>query len=115
MKRHLAPAAVAVVALLAFAAASAQAEGVDADSLWAKNCSACHGKDGKGSKAGDKMGVQDLTSATVKAALTRAKVVDAMKNGVKAKEGDKLAMKAYADKLSAAEIEALADFTMALK
>ncbi len=109
--------AVAAVALLAFATTSAQAEGAapDAAALWAKNCASCHGKDGKGSKAGEKMGVQDLTAAAVKAGLTAAKVSDSMTKGVKAKEGDKLVMKPYTEKLSAAEIQALTDYTLSLK
>jgi|GEM_PF-1299947 len=103
--------AVAVVALLAFTSTSARAEGVDAAALWAKNCKLCHGADGK--KVNEKMGVKDLTSPEKKATLTRAKAIDSMKVGVKV--GDKEVMKPYAEKLSAAEIEALADYTMALK
>lgn len=113
--RTVSATAVAVVALLAFSAAPARAEGVDAVALWAKHCASCHGKDGKVSKAGEKMGVQDLTSAAVKAGLTKTKVSDSMTKGVKAKDSDKMVMKAYTDKLSAAEIEALTDYTLALK
>ncbi len=113
--RTISATAVAVVAVLAFAATSARAEGAapDAAGLWAKNCASCHGKDGKGSKAGEKMGVKDLTSAEVKGKLDRTKTLDSMNKGLKV--GDKQVMKPYTEKLTAAEIETLATYTLSLK
>ena len=88
----------------------------DAAALWDKHCASCHGKDGKGkTNMGTKLKVRDLTDPAVKAKVTKAKVVDSMKNGVKGEDGEKLVMKSYSEKLSDAEIQALADFTMALK
>lgn len=104
----------AAVSLLAVLAVPQSAGAQDAAALWTKNCASCHGADGKGkTKMGEKLKVRDLTSADVKAGLTKAKAVDAMKNGVKA--GDKLVMKSYSDKLSEAEINALADHSLAFK
>jgi cytochrome c553 len=88
----------------------------DVAKLWTKNCQSCHGPDGKGkTKAGEKAKVKDLSSAEVKSSLTREKAVEAIKNGVKEKDSDKMAMKAYSEKLSQAEIEALADHSLSFK
>ncbi len=109
---------VLVVAALAtvFLAGNALAADADVAKLWSKHCQTCHGADGKGkTKSGEKAGVKDLTAPDVKGKLEKAKVVTAIKDGVKEKDSDKMAMKAYADKLSAAEIEALADYSMAFK
>ena len=89
----------------------------DAAALWKKNCAACHGADAKGdTKIGQKMKIRDLTAAEVQATLDRDKVINAIKQGVpKEDDPSKLAMKAYGDKLSEAEIAALADFVLGLK
>jgi cytochrome c553 len=89
----------------------------DAAKLWSKNCQSCHGPDGKGkTKMGEKLKVRDLTAADVKASLTEAKAVESMKNGVKdPADPSKLVMKSFSDKLSDAEIQALAKHTVALK
>ena len=110
----------AVLAALMLTAGSAraadEAAGTDAGKLWTKHCQSCHGPDGKGkTKAGEKANVKDLTAADVKSGLTREKAIDAIKNGVKAKDSDKMVMKSYSDKLSQAEIEALADHSLAFK
>ena len=102
------------VALLAGTASAA--DPVDAAKLWSKNCQTCHGADGKGkTKSGEKAKVKDLTAADVKSKLTRAKAIEAIAKGVKEEGSDKMAMKAYSEKLSTAEIEALADYSMAFK
>jgi cytochrome c553 len=109
--------AVALAALLAGAAAPALAEDApDAAKLWTKHCQSCHGPDGKGhTKAGEKAKVRDLSAADVKGALTKEKAAEAIRVGVKEKDGDKLAMKAYADKLSEAEIQALAAHSLSFQ
>lgn len=89
---------------------------IDAKKLWTKNCQSCHGPDGKGkTKAGEKAKVKDLTSAEVKAKLDKAKAVASMKDGIKEEGSDKMAMKSYSEKLSEAEIDALADYSLAFK
>ena len=75
----------------------------DANELFTKNCASCHGPDMKGeTKAGKAMGVKDLT--TLK--LDKAAAAKAIKEGVK--RDDKQVMKAFGEKLSEAEIDALA-------
>lgn len=96
--------------------APAAAPSVDVAKLWAKNCKSCHGDDGKGeTKAGAKAKVRDLTSAEVKAEMTKETAIKAIREGVKVKDSEKMAMKAYAEKLTAPEIEALADHSLAFK
>jgi cytochrome c553 len=92
-------------------------DAVDVGKLWTKHCQSCHGADGKGkTKMGEKAGVKDLSSAEVKGALTEAKAAEAIKVGVKEKDDpSKLAMKGYSDKLSAAEIDALAKHSLSFK
>lgn len=88
----------------------------DAAALWDKNCSSCHGKDGKGkTKMGEKLKVKDLTDPAVMSKLNKDKVTASMTKGVKGDEGDKLVMKSYSDKLSPEEIQALTDYTLAIK
>jgi len=117
--RAVAVLAAFAMAGLVFAAPASAAEAVgapDAAKLWTKNCQSCHGPDGKGkTKAGEKAKVKDLTAPDVKAKLERSKVIAAIKDGVKEEGSDKMAMKPYAEKLSAAEIETLADHSMAFK
>jgi mono/diheme cytochrome c family protein len=107
----------ALAALLAGVAAPALAEDApDTAKLWTKHCQSCHGPDGKGrTKAGEKAKVRDLSAAEVKAALTKEKAVEAIRVGVKEKDSDKMAMKGYSDKLSDAEIQALAEHSLSFK
>jgi cytochrome c6 len=93
-----------VVAFALLAVASAARADEAAAALFAKKCSICHGKDGKGSPGGLKMGVKDLT--TVKASA--AELVKDITNG----EGK---MPAFKDKLSEAEIKSLASYVKTFK
>jgi cytochrome c553 len=63
---------------------------------------------------GQMLKVRDLTDPAVHATLTRESVIKAVKEGVKDPAG-KLVMKSYSDKLSEAEINAVADYTLTLK
>ena len=98
----------------------AQAEGTDATApaadtaaataLWTKNCASCHGAGGKGdTKTGALLKVRDLTDPAVRAGFDRERMIKATKEGVKKEGSDKLAMKAFGDKLSDAEIASLID------
>jgi len=70
----------------ALALASAQAE--DAKALYEKNCSKCHGPDGKGqTKMGQKLGIKDYTDAKVQAELKDEAATKAIKEGLKDKDG----------------------------
>ena len=101
---------------LLLAATAGTANAADAAALWSKNCQSCHGPDGKGkTKMGEKLHVKDMTSAEIKGKMTREKVIEAITKGVKEEGSDKLAMKAYAEKLKPDEIEALADHSLAFK
>ncbi len=85
-----------VLAVVAFAAA-ARAE--DASALFQKKCVVCHGKDGKGSPAGVKMGAADLTATK----LSQPEVEDVIANG----RGKMMPNKG---KLSEPEIKSLARY-----
>ena len=109
--------AMVVAAAVAFLMLSGTAAvAADAAALWDKNCASCHGKDGKGkTKMGEKLKVRDLTDPKVMATLNKANVAESMNKGVKEEGGEKLVMKSYAEKLSAEEITALTDYTLAIK
>lgn len=80
------------IALLAAGVVSMPA--ADAKAIWEKDCTKCHGADGKGeTKMGQKVGVKNLTDAKVQAELKDAEMTKAIKEGVKDKEG-KTVMKA---------------------
>ncbi len=98
------------VALLIAGAVSVKA--ADAKAIWEKDCTKCHGPDGKGdTKMGKKVDVKDLTDAKVQAD-DDAKMSKAIKDGVK--DGDKTRMKAFSD-LSDDEVKALVAYVRTLK
>jgi mono/diheme cytochrome c family protein len=84
------------LALLCLAAPSA-AE--DAKTLFANRCSACHGKDGKGSPVGQKLGAKDLAATTLSAEELEKVIADGRGK-----------MTAYRGKLTDAQIADLARF-----
>jgi cytochrome c553 len=87
-------------------AAALTASAADAKENWEKQCTKCHGADGKGqTKMGQKLGLKDLSDAKVQAELKDEKIFKAIKEGVKDKE-DKQVMKP-AEGLSDDEIKAL--------
>jgi cytochrome c6 len=87
----------AALALFVGLAVPALAE--DAPALFAQKCAVCHGKDGKGSPAGLKLGAKDL-SATKLSAEEMEKVI----------AGGRGKMAAYQGKLTGEQIAALARF-----
>lgn len=84
---------------LAVLAALAVARAEDAAPLYAQKCAVCHGKDGKGSPVGLKMGAKDLT-ATKLSEPEIAKVI----------ESGRGKMTAFKNKLTDAQIQALAKY-----
>ncbi len=84
---------------LAVVAVAAAARAEDAGTLFQKKCVACHGKDGKGSTAGLKLGAKDLTATK----LAEPQLVDVITNG-------RNKMMPNKGKLSEAEIASLAKF-----
>jgi mono/diheme cytochrome c family protein len=91
MRKQLAAALAISISASAFAA--------DAHQLYSAKCNACHGKDGKGTSVGQKMGAPDLTKITA----TEADVAATITNG-------KGKMTPFGTKLSLEEIQALAKF-----
>lgn len=85
---------------------SASAPKIDGKPLFKKKCKSCHGLDGKGETTiGKKVDIPSL----VKTKLSKAKVISTIKDGVPDTK-----MKAYKDKLSKAEIEAVAAYVKKL-
>jgi cytochrome c553 len=100
-----------VLTLLASALVSAPA--ADVKELWEKNCTKCHGVDGKGeTKLGKKSEVRDMTDAKWQADLKDDKAFKSIKEGIK--EGDKIRMKP-AEGVTDDEIKALVAYTRAFK
>ena len=100
------------VALLIAGAVSVRA--AEAKENWEKNCTKCHGADGKGkTKMGEKVGVKDYTDAKVQADLKDDAMTKAIKDGVK--DGDKTKMKGFGDALSDDEIKALVKYVRDFK
>ena len=101
---------IAALALCAIAARAAE----PADN-WAKNCAACHGKDGAGhTKTGRMVKVKDMTDAQYQKTFTDEQAANQIKNGFKDATG-KEKMKAFGDALSDAEIKALVGYVRSLQ
>lgn len=82
------------------------ASAADVNENWDKNCTKCHGAEGKGdTKMGQKLGIKDLSDAKLQAELKDDAMIKAIKEGVK--DGDTVKMKGFADTLSDDEIKAL--------
>ncbi|HEY2772714.1 MAG TPA: cytochrome c [Candidatus Binatia bacterium] len=106
----------AVWAATLLVASAASAADVDANALWSKNCSICHGKDAKGdTKVGKERNIKDLTDPKVQAELKKPEMIKKIKEGVKDDKTGKERMKAFGEKLSDPEINALVDWVLALK
>ena len=88
--------------------------GADAATNWTDQCAKCHGADGKGeTKMGKKLGIADLTDAKVQAAFTDEVAFNAVKEGLKDKDG-KVTMKAI-EGLTDDDIKALIPVIRAFK
>jgi len=100
------------VALLIAGAVTVRAE--DAKENWEKNCTKCHGPDGKGkTKMGEKLAIKDYSDAKVQEAVKDDAMAKAIKEGVK--DGEKIKMKAFGDVLSDDEIKALVKYVRDFK
>jgi cytochrome c6 len=71
----------------------------DAAALYAKRCASCHGKDGKGTPVGQKMGAKDLTASKE----SEEAIANTIANG-------KGKMTPYKGKLTDDEIKSLAKY-----
>jgi mono/diheme cytochrome c family protein len=86
----------------------------DVQENWDKNCTACHGKEGKGdTKMGQKLGLKDYTDPKVQDSFTDDQAFKAIKEGMK--EDGKMKMKAFGDKFTDEEIKALVAHVRSLK
>ena len=73
------------------ASAALSANAADAKALYEKECTKCHGSDGKGdTKMGKKLGAKDYTDAKVQAELKDDAAIKAIKDGLKDKDGKTL-------------------------
>lgn len=102
--------AAAIAVSLSLAAAPALADEAATD-IWKAKCKGCHGDTGKGdTKEGRKHKAPDMTTEEWQAKHDDAELKDAIMNGVKDTK-----MKAYKDKYSEAEIDALIRHIRTLK
>jgi len=95
-----------IAALLAFGIAGASAQD-DAAALYKSKCQVCHGPDGKGSVAGQKLGVRDFHSPEV-AKMSDAELFEITKKG-------KEKMPGYNKKLTDDQIKSLIKYIRSLK
>ena len=101
-----------LVAAMALSLSSARA--ADVKETYEKNCTKCHGPDGKGqTKMGEKLGIKDYTDPKVQEAFKDDEAFKAVKEGLKDAEG-KVRMKA-AEGLSDDEIKALIQYVRGFK
>src|SRR5215470_14247094 len=105
---------IAVVTISLLIAVPLAVRAADAKTNWANNCAQCHGASGKGdTKMGKMLNAMDLTDPKKQASFTDAQAATAIKDGIK--QGGKTAMKAFAGKLTDAEIKALVAYVRSLK
>ena len=103
-----------IAAILCLSTSATAAWAADAKELWEKNCTKCHGTDGKGqTKMGQKLGIKDYTDAKVQAELKDADLTKAIADGVF--DGGKEKMKAFKGELSAPEITDLVAYIRKFK
>ena len=107
--KKLIPLTIALLALPALSLCAA-----DGKALYEKDCTKCHGADGKGdTKMGKKYGAKDYTDAKVQAELKDDAAFKAIKEGYKDKDG-KVVMKP-AEGLSDDDIKALVAYLRTFK
>ncbi len=98
-----------------FVGATVSASAAEAPATYAKNCAACHGKDGAGqTKAGKQLDAKDFTDAAYQKTYTDAQAFTDIKNGLKDKSGKQL-MKPFAEKLTDDEIKTLIAYVRTLQ
>ena len=105
---------ITVGALLFGGMAGLSARADDVNTIWNTNCTACHGKDGKGkTMMGRKLDIKDLTDAKIQASFTDADATKAIKEGIS--ENGTQKMKGFGDKLSDDDIKGLVAKVRSLK
>ncbi len=77
--------------VLAMVVATGTLLAADGKAIYDKECTKCHGADGKGdTKMGKKLGAKDYSDAKVQDAVTDAAAFKAIKEGLKDKDGKTL-------------------------
>lgn len=104
----------APLAALLFGAATLSA--ADATDVWAKNCAACHGKDGAGhTKAGRMARVKDMTSPQYQKGFTDEQAAAQIKGGLKDPSSGRIRMKAFGDVLTDDQVKDLVAYVRSLR
>lgn len=99
---------------LAITLTATTALAADGKALYEKDCTKCHGADGKGNtKMGQKVGARDYSNPKTWEGLTDAAATKAIKEGVKDKEG-KVVMKPAED-VTDADAKVMVDYMKTLK
>ena len=80
---------------------------IDYKKIFKNDCLKCHGRDGKGSKRGKKLGTPDFTDAEWQASLTDEQLIAIVTNGKKKMPSQK-------DNLTPEEIKALVKYVRML-
>jgi mono/diheme cytochrome c family protein len=102
------------IIVVAVVVASGTLLAADAKVIYDKECTKCHGADGKGdTKMGKKLGAKDYSNPKVQAAVTDAAAFKAIKEGLKAQDGKTL-MKPT-DGVSDADIKAVVAYMRTFK
>lgn len=102
------------ISVVAVVLATTSLLAADAKVIYDKECTKCHGADGKGdTKMGKKLGAKDYTDPKVQEAVTDAAAFKAIKEGLKDKEGKTL-MKPT-DGVSDADIKAVVAYMRTFK
>jgi mono/diheme cytochrome c family protein len=83
---------------------------IDGKPLYEAKCKSCHALDGKGTEAMKKKKVPDMTDKAWQTAHSKAKIADAITNGIAGTP-----MKPFKDKLKPEEIDAIATYVKKLK
>ena len=105
---------IAALTALLFVIPAVSVRAADAKENWTKYCAQCHGADGTANTPmGKKLNAKNLTDAKVQSGFTDAKAATSIKEGVK--ENGKVTMKAFGDKLSDDEVQALVKYVRSLK
>ena len=95
-------------------AATSSVYAANGATLWRKNCTECHGADGRGdTKMGRKLYISDLTDAALQAKFTDEDAAKSIKSGLKDANG-KVIMKAISG-LSDDDVKALVAYVRSLK
>ncbi|EPX60484.1 cytochrome c family protein [Cystobacter fuscus DSM 2262] len=90
--------------MLSLAATAAQAQEDTVAETWTAKCKSCHGPDGKGqTQMGKKEAIQDLSLPSWQKSWTDARIREVIAEGSR----DNKKMKAYKDKLTPQQIDAL--------